>query len=139
MTDLFDELIAAQREYQARLSHAIGYHPEHEFNPTDFNDEFMDPYTRKRVTRGVQPIIDNADMLAAEALEVKDVMPWKKHKRNFGAGDEWDLDEAQEEVIDCLHFVINLLDLVGLDTSDQIREAFFKKHQVNHDRQTEGY
>ena len=142
MSDLFDDMIAAQRVYQARLPHGIGYVQPHGERTGDINSFFdivADEYTNKELTRGVLLLIDNAEMLAVEALEVKDELPWKKHKENYGEALDWDRERVQEEVIDCLHFVVNLLDLAGLGTSEQVREAFFAKHQVNHRRQTEGY
>lgn len=85
-------------------------------------------------------LIDNAVMLADEAFEVLRETPWKKHKRGYGRGltpDE--VERVKAETIDCLHFVLNVLLLCGLDSEDAVWQAFMAKQQENHNRLTNGY
>ncbi len=87
-----------------------------------------------------QKAIDNSVMLMGEAYECLDVLPWKKHKQNYGAAlSVGDIVELREEAIDALHFVINLLVLTGVRTEQQLFVEFKRKNDINLLRQEQGY
>jgi NTP pyrophosphatase (non-canonical NTP hydrolase) len=93
---------------------------------------------------GVDPqafyLKENANALAHEAGEALDCVPWKIHKADFGRGlTAEEVDRMAEEAIDCLHFVINILQGLGILYAQQVEDLFFLKHQVNMERQSSGY
>ena len=68
---------------------------------------------------------------ACEALENTPWKPWKHSAR-------LDKEEFRKELIDLLHFVVNMFLAAGMTPQD-IHEAFKKKHKENMRRQREGY
>lgn len=128
MTDSLDRLLEAQVIFQESLTAFAA------------DKEWTDPQTGNVVSGHTIMLIDNAKMAVKEAGEIEDLLPWKKHKREYGRPvTQAERDKALEENVDLLHFVINIFLLLGITTSDEIVEAFFRKNEVNHQRQKEGY
>ena len=61
---------------------------------------------------------------------------WKKHRKTENK--EFDRSEFLEEIIDSVHYTLELLILCGV-TSDEFFQAYCKKNRVNLDRLTNGY
>ena len=62
-----------------------------------------------------------------EALQSVDWKPWRSDR-------ETDREHFIEELVDCLHFVANLL--VAVDVTDhEIAEAYMSKHRIVRSRQ----
>ena len=86
------------------------------------------------------------DMTLALIIELGEFLretPFKNwSKKHLAAREEGVkfLDEAagKEELIDCLHFILNLFNFAGM-TADEIWEAYNKKNAVNFERQNTGY
>lgn len=70
-----------------------------------------------------------------ETTELLDALPWKPWKKSYK---EVDLDNVHLEIIDILHFVLELAIIWGLDAK-AIHEIYMKKMQENIDRQKKGY
>ena len=49
-----------------------------------------------------------------------------------------DVHNARIEVIDLLHFLISLAQVLGMSAED-VFDLYTKKHKLNHKRQDEGY
>lgn len=83
---------------------------------------------------------ENGNALLHEASEVVNAIPWKMHKADFGRPiTPEERENAITEVVDCLHFVINLFLGLGVDSSEEIEQRFIGKNKVNHDRWDRGY
>lgn len=68
-----------------------------------------------------------------ELAELVDSTQWAWWKpQNF------DLQNAKVEVIDILHFVLSMAQILGM-TPEDIYQAFLAKQEVNHKRQDSGY
>lgn len=74
----------------------------------------------------------------AELSELLEWTNWKIHKKKRVIYDEQRLAEMHTELIDILHYWINLCIIWGL-TPNNIIETFNKKNEVNHERQDSGY
>ena len=55
-----------------------------------------------------------------------------------GEYQQFDSRNARVEVVDLLHFLVSIAQVLGIGPDD-IFEAYVKKHQVNLDRQASGY
>ena len=72
--------------------------------------------------------------LAQENAELVDSLPWKwwAKYQNF------DVQNARVEVVDMLHFLVSLAQVLGM-TAEDFYQAYAKKNQINHGRQDSGY
>ncbi|NQY73222.1 MAG: dUTP diphosphatase [Candidatus Margulisbacteria bacterium] len=68
-----------------------------------------------------------------ESAEAVDSLNWKWWKKD---DDDW--DNVKIELIDMLHFWVSMCTIAGLD-SKEVFDLYFKKNQLNHDRQNKGY
>jgi dimeric dUTPase (all-alpha-NTP-PPase superfamily) len=69
-----------------------------------------------------------------EIAELTDCVPWKW----WAKYQKFDKQNARVEIVDLLHFLVSLAQVMEL-TPDDIFEAYTKKHRVNLDRQDSGY
>jgi dimeric dUTPase (all-alpha-NTP-PPase superfamily) len=69
-----------------------------------------------------------------EVAELTDCMPWKW----WAKYQKFDKQNARVEIVDLLHFLVSLAQVMEL-TPDDIFEAYSKKHRVNLARQDSGY
>ncbi len=95
-------------------------------NP-DFYNDLKDPEIRRQ--RFMQ--FDLA--LKQESAEAIDSLSWKWWKK---MDDDW--DNVKIELVDMLHFWVSMCTIAGLTAQDVV-ELYFKKNQLNHKRQDEGY
>jgi len=72
--------------------------------------------------------------MSQEIAELTDCVPWKW----WAKYQKFDRQNARVEIVDLLHFLISLAQVMEL-TPDDIFEAYTKKHQVNLARQDSGY
>jgi len=72
--------------------------------------------------------------LTQEAAELTDCMPWKW----WASYQKFDKQNARVEIVDLLHFVISLAQVMEI-TPEELFEAYTKKHRVNLARQESGY
>lgn len=120
-TNYLQSMMDRQAEFQARLA--------------------GDPELRHRHVDSVTAeIIRNADCLAFEAMELKDHLPWKSWRRDYGRPlTENEREAAIEEAVDCWHFLLNLFWLLGVTDAREFTGRFFAKNALNHQRQDKGY
>ncbi len=71
--------------------------------------------------------------LRQESAEAVDSLNWKWWKKD---NDDW--DNVKIELVDMLHFWVSMCSVVGLSAEDVIN-LYFKKNELNHKRQNEGY
>ena len=72
--------------------------------------------------------------LAQENSELVDSLPWKW----WAKYQKFDIQNARVEVVDMLHFLVSMAQVLGM-TADDFYQAYTKKNQVNHNRQDSGY
>tara|TARA_A100001015_G_scaffold217661_1_gene244566 strand:- start:3722 stop:4123 length:402 start_codon:yes stop_codon:yes gene_type:complete len=110
LQDIFDE--------QIRLNEKI--------NPSLYED-IKDPEVRRK------HFLDFELALRQESAEAIDSLNWKWWKKD---DDDW--DNIKVELVDMLHFWVSMCTVAGLNAQD-VFELYFKKNQLNHKRQEEGY
>jgi len=74
------------------------------------------------------------DAMSNEVEELRNTTPWKYWSQN----EEFEREEAKNEAIDILHFLLQTFDELGMDSED-IYKYYMDKNEVNHDRQDEDY
>ena len=74
------------------------------------------------------------DELSNEVEELRNTPPWKYWSRN----EKFEREEAREEAINILHFLLQVFDELGMDASD-IYNEYMEKNEVNHCRQDGDY
>ena len=72
--------------------------------------------------------------LAQENAELVDSVPWKW----WAKYQKFDVQNACVEVVDMLHFLVSLAQVLGM-TADDFYQVYAKKNHINHDRQDSGY
>lgn len=73
--------------------------------------------------------------ITCEIGEISDEInwkPWKSERKDV------DLDLLYSELIDVVHFIIEICIMWGMD-ADKIYEYYVAKNQINHERQDQGY
>jgi len=71
--------------------------------------------------------------LRQEAAEAIDSLSWKWWKK---MDDDW--DNIKIELVDMLHFWVSMCTVANMNAQDVIN-LYFKKNELNHKRQNEGY
>jgi len=79
-------------------------------------------------------ILNYCRALGQELAELTDSVPWKW----WAKYQEFDEQNAKIEVIDMLHFLISMAQVLGM-TADDVYDLYTQKHKVNHERQDSGY
>ena len=79
-------------------------------------------------------ILNYVRAMQQELAELTDSVPWKW----WAKYQEFDKQNARVEIVDLVHFLISLAQVMGMSAED-VHEAYLKKNQVNHDRQESGY
>ncbi len=79
-------------------------------------------------------VLNYSRALQQENAELIDSVPWKwwAKYQNF------DQQNARVEVVDMLHFLVSMAQVLGM-TADDFYQAYAKKNQINHGRQDSGY
>lgn len=72
--------------------------------------------------------------LQQEAAELQDCLPWKFWSRNTN----FNIENAKVEAIDMLHFLVSIMQVLGL-TADDVYNIYKSKCEVNHARQDANY
>ena len=93
----------------------------------DYLISFLDDSKQRLIT-------DTCNFIAEESFELKRCFNYKAWKPLF----EPKVDEAKEELIDIMHFVLQAAILLGMNSNDFL-VAFEKKNLKNHKREDEGY
>ncbi|MDR1255379.1 MAG: dUTPase [Puniceicoccales bacterium] len=82
----------------------------------------------------VEWVLKYSRALQQEISELVDSVPWKwwANYQNF------DEQNARVEVIDILHFLVSIAQVLGM-TAEDFFQAYQKKNGINHKRQDSGY
>lgn len=95
--------------------------------------EKLTPGSREEeITKNLMLYIQALQVELAEALQELNWKPWKKTKKSVS------IDKLHEELIDCAHFMLELLIISGMDAK-QIFSSYNKKMDINLNRQKQGY
>ena len=81
-----------------------------------------------------QWVLNYCRAMTQEVAELTDSVPWKW----WAKYQKFDKQNARVEVIDLLHFLISIAQVLEMTPAD-FYEAYAKKHQVNLSRQDAGY
>ncbi len=79
-------------------------------------------------------VLNYCRAMSQELAELTDSVPWKW----WAKYQKFDKQNAKVEVVDLLHFLISIAQVLGMSSED-IYQSYTKKHQVNLDRQQSGY
>ena len=81
-----------------------------------------------------QWVLNYCRAMTQEVAELTDSVPWKW----WAKYQKFDKQNARVEIIDLLHFLISIAQVLEMTPAD-FYEAYAKKHQVNLSRQDSGY
>lgn len=93
----------------------------------DFYDKLNDPDTRRQL------FLQFELAMRQETSELIDSLNWKWWKK---MDDNW--DNVKIELVDILHFWVSLCMVAKMDPKE-VFELYFKKNNLNHTRQDQGY
>jgi dimeric dUTPase (all-alpha-NTP-PPase superfamily) len=79
-------------------------------------------------------VLNYCRAMSQEIAELTDSVPWKW----WAKYQKFDKQNARVEVVDLLHFLISLAQVLEM-SADDVFNAYTKKHKVNLDRQDSGY
>jgi dimeric dUTPase (all-alpha-NTP-PPase superfamily) len=79
-------------------------------------------------------ILNYSRALSQELAELTDSVPWKW----WAKYQKFDEQNARVEVIDMLHFLISMAQVLGM-SADDLFQGYLKKNEVNFQRQESGY
>lgn len=82
----------------------------------------------------IQWILNYTRAMQQEVAELIDSLPWKW----WANYQKFDKQNAKVEVIDILHFLISIAQLLDISCID-LYKAYLEKNHVNHHRQESGY
>lgn len=130
--DSLKEIVQRQLELQKRLNK----------KDTKLFGKFN---TENNSKKNIDNLLYNIMCLKQELSEIVDYLPFKKWKHyskdefiNTENGGKLNLWEIKLEAIDCLHFLINIFLILGMN-SDNILKLYIFKNNVNHKRQDNNY
>lgn len=112
-TDMLQEIFRMQKALNAR----IGVHPE------SMTESEQITWT-----------LNYCRALSQELAELTDSVPWKW----WAKYQTFDKQNARVEVVDMIHFVVSLAQVLGL-SADDVYQLYLKKNEVNFQRQENGY
>lgn len=79
-------------------------------------------------------LLNYSRAMSQELAELVDSVPWKW----WAKYQQFDQQNARVEVVDMLHFLISMAQVLGM-SADDVFEAYLKKNEVNFKRQESGY
>ena len=79
-------------------------------------------------------VLNYCRAMSQEVAELTDSVPWKW----WAKYQTYDKQNCCVEVVDMLHFLISLAQILGM-SADDLFQAYVKKHEVNFQRQDTGY
>ena len=86
----------------------------------------------------IKLMIDMIGCLHNELEELRDALPWKGWKDYSGYSLKKEMPEIKYEIIDLLHFVLNLAIISGMKPVE-VLQIYISKNEQNKDRQKKGY
>ena len=82
----------------------------------------------------VKWVLNYCRAMSQEIAELTDSVPWKW----WAKYQQFDQQNCCVEVVDLLHFLISLAEVLGM-SADDVFNAYVKKNEVNFQRQENGY
>ena len=82
----------------------------------------------------IQWVLNYCRAMSQEVAELTDSVPWKW----WAKYQKFDQQNAKVEIVDLFHFLVSLAQVLEMN-SDDIYDAYKRKHQVNLARQDSGY
>ena len=79
-------------------------------------------------------VLNYSRAMGQELSELIDSVPWKW----WAKYQEFDKQNAKVEIVDMLHFLVSLAQVMGME-AEEVFELYTKKHKLNHKRQDDGY
>lgn len=79
-------------------------------------------------------VLNYCRAMSQELAELTDSVPWKW----WAKYQTFDVQNCRVEVVDMLHFLISLAQVLGMSAED-VFQAYVKKNEVNFQRQDTGY
>lgn len=79
-------------------------------------------------------LLNYSRAMGQELAELTDSVPWKW----WAKYQTFDAQNARVEVVDMLHFLISMAQVLGM-SADDLFQAYLKKNEVNLRRQDSGY
>lgn len=79
-------------------------------------------------------VLNYSRAMQQENAELIDSVPWKW----WAKYQKFDEQNARVEVVDMLHFLVSMAQVLGM-TAEDFYAAYTKKNHINHDRQESGY
>ncbi len=111
--DMLREIFRMQKELNARIG----------VRPDTMSEEEQQTWT-----------LNYCRALSQELAELTDSVPWKW----WAKYQHFDKQNARVEVVDMIHFVVSLAQVLGL-SADDVYTLYLKKNEVNFQRQDSGY
>jgi len=97
----------------------------------------IDPATVSGTTRYIY-LLNNLEGIADELAEARNETTWKMWTSGSELGSFYDRDAFVKELVDLMHFWVNLL-LLADCSADEVYSRYMKKADVNSKRQLDGY
>ena len=104
-------------EMQEKLNARIGVHPN------QMTDEKRQEW-----------VLNYSRALSQELAELIDSVPWKW----WANYQTFDLQNARVEVVDMVHFLVSIAQVLGM-SADDVYNIYLQKNKVNFQRQDSGY
>ena len=111
--DMLREIFRMQQSLNARIG----------VRPAEMTEEEQQTWT-----------LNYCRALSQELAELTDSVPWKW----WAKYQTFDKQNARVEVVDIIHFVVSLAQVLGL-SADDVFALYMKKNEVNFQRQDSGY
>lgn len=126
--DKLDEIVNLQKGLMSKLN-VVSYIPGEDAVGALHPEDYPDLKTIQLQTK------DMLFAICCELGEIGDEINWKPWKKTQKAVE---LDLLRTEMVDVLHFILELMIMWGM-TADDIHSYYKAKMQENHDRQERGY
>ncbi|MDE0839087.1 MAG: dUTPase [Kiritimatiellae bacterium] len=82
----------------------------------------------------IEWVLNYCRAMSQELAELTDSVPWKW----WAKYQTFDKQNARVEIVDMLHFLVSLAQVMGMSAQD-VHDLYMKKHDVNVQRQDSGY
>ena len=132
--DMFSNMFASQLDFQTSLSGDSYLSLVSLFTSSGHGARHHTPTAQKE---WAEKMAYNILASHAEHTELLEWLPWKNWK-TYGDMEPEAIQEARYEAIDILHFVMNMMMLLGMKP-EMIYDMFMRKQQENRNRQERGY
>ncbi len=134
--DMLQELLDSQSELQHKMPSP---HPTDLYYQSQGIQGLPNPDQWEPTDEDLKPAIDfihwNVTAATDELHELLGEIGWKPWAKSRHIN----LEAARGELVDAIHFILNLALVLGLDNAAEIIERYRAKHEKNAKRQQEGY